>query len=104
MTDFSDFYFMPTGITATMTGFYFSADLNACFLISKFITFVISLYGSWHNSTPKNKPSMGPSPPSMKHAQKTCTCRHAHGFLHMVCACVTSPITHANEKITLMKS
>ena len=25
---------------------------------------------------------MGPSPLSMKHAQKTCTCRHAHGFLH----------------------
>ena len=41
---------------------------------------------------------MGPSPPSKKHAHKTCTCRHAHGFLHMVCACVTSPITHANKK------
>ena len=25
---------------------------------------------------------LGPSPLSMKHAQKTCTCRHAHGFLH----------------------
>ena len=25
---------------------------------------------------------MGPSPPSKKHAHKTCTCRHAHGFLH----------------------
>ena len=62
MEDFSEFYVTPIGITANnglfpagLTGLSYSTDLNACFVLGKFIAFIFLLYGCWRNLTPQNK-------------------------------------------------